>query len=67
MWSEAQAEAQRRDWEQRSADMARFSASLDIPGVVVPPSLLTLFVPPPLPHPIAPTGTPVSVYGRLLF
>ena len=44
---------------QRSAEIARFFGSLNILGMVVPPSLLNPYVPPP-PH--NPTGTPVSIY-----
>ena len=66
---EAPAEVHRRELQavqereaQRSQDIARFFGSLNLPGVVVPPSLLTPFVPPST----SPTGTPVSIYGCLL-
>ena len=60
-------EAQRHDFEQRSVDMAAVFSSLgsmNLPGLVLPPSLLTPFVAPAL----APTpygATPVSSYGCL--
>ena len=67
---EAEAAAHRRDLlavqqreAQRTQDIAHFFGSLNIPGVVVPPSLLTPFVPPVTPT----TETPVSIYGCLYF
>lgn len=67
----AQAEAHRRELEavqereaQRTAEFARFFGSLNLPGVTVPASLLTPYVPPPRPG--TPIDTPVSIYGCLL-
>ena len=66
---QAQAEAHRRElqayheWDaQRAADMGTFFSSLNIPGVVVPPSLLSPFVHTPT---LLGIGTPVSIYAWL--